>query len=105
MTIWLVIAGMAAANFAIRYSPIAILSRFELHPGFVRWLSFVPISVMGALVATAVLLPDSQWAPPLTNPGAWAALLTALAFHQTRSFLGATVIGMISFVALKMLIG
>jgi branched-subunit amino acid transport protein len=105
VTIWLVIAGMAAVNFGIRYTPIAVLSRFELHPGFLRWLSFVPISVMGALVALAVLRPNSAWQPPLTNPAVWASLLTAVAFHRTRSFLGATVVGMVSYVALRAIIG
>jgi branched-subunit amino acid transport protein len=102
-TIWAVILGMALSNFALRFMPIAVLSRVELHPGFLRWLSFVPISVMGALVATEVLRPGSAWQPPLTNPGVYAAVLTALVFRLTRSFLGATVAGMVSFVLLRAL--
>lgn len=104
-TIWFVIIGMAIVNFAIRYAPIAVLSRFDLPAPFLRWLSFIPISVMGALVATEVLRPGSQWQPPLTNPGLYAALLTALVFRYTRSFLGATVAGMASFVVLSAVIG
>ena len=100
-----VIAGMAVINFAIRFTPIAILSRMELPRPFLRWLSYIPVSVMGALVASEVLRPGGQWQPPLTNPGLYAAVLTALVFRFTRSFLGATVAGMLSFVALRSLLG
>ena len=104
-TIVAVIVGMAVVNFTIRYIPIAALSRLELPRPLLRWLSFVPISVMGALVATEVLRPRGSWQPPLTNPGVYAAILTALVFRYTRSFLGATVSGMVAYVALRSLIG
>ena len=100
-----VIAGMAVINFAIRFTPIAILSRMELPRPFLRWLSYIPVSVMGALVASEVLRPGGQWQPPLTNPGLYAAVLTALVFRFTRSFLGATVAGIASFVVLRGLLG
>lgn len=96
-----VIAGMGIANFTIRYVPIALLSRIELPRPILRWLTFVPVSVMGALVANEVLRPGGQWTPPLTNPGVYAAAVTALAFRFTRSFLGATIAGIVSFVALR----
>lgn len=104
-TIWAVIIGMAVVNFAIRFAPIAVLSRFELPTPVLRWLSFVPISVMGALVATEVLRPGGQWQPPLGNAGVYAALLTAAVFRFTRSFLGATIAGMASYVVLSALMG
>ncbi len=104
-TILAVIAGMAVANFAIRFTPIAVLSRVQLPAPVLRWLSFVPVSVMGALVASEVLRPGGQWQPPLHNPGLYAAVLTALVFRFTRSFLGATVSGMVAYVALRTLMG
>jgi len=100
-----VIVGMAVINLALRFVPLALLSNLELPAPARRWLSFVPISVMGALVATEVLRPGNQWQPPLTNPGVYAALLTMVVFHITRSFLGATLVGMASFVALRALLG
>ena len=102
-TIVAVIAGMAVANFAVRFVPMAVFSRLELPAPVMRWLSFVPISVMGALVATEVLRPGGEWQPPLTNPSVYAALVAALAFRYTRSFLGSTLAGVVSFVALNSL--
>jgi len=103
-TIWAVIVGMAALNFLVRFPPIAIVSRLDLPRPVMRWLSFVPISVMGALVAGEVLRPGGVWANPLTGASMYAAIVTALTFRFTRSFLGATVAGMASFVALQHLL-
>jgi branched-subunit amino acid transport protein len=103
-TIWAVIAGMALANFVLRFVPIAVVSRMRLPAPVMRWLSFVPVSVMGALVAAEVLRPGGVWTNPLAGPSVYAALITALVFRSTRSFLGATVAGMASFVTLQHLL-
>lgn len=96
-----VIVGMALTNFAVRFLPIAVLSRIELPAGVKRWLSFIPISVMGALVASEVIRPGGEWNASPSNPGIYAAILAGLAFRFTRSFLGSTVIGVVSFVVLR----
>lgn len=96
-----VIAGMAIANFVLRVTPIAILSQRDLPAPVMRWLSFVPISVMGALVASEVLRPGGTWVALTHNAGIPAALLTALTFKITRSFLGATLAGVLAFVVLR----
>ena len=103
-TIVAVIVGMAVANFAIRFTPIAALSRISLPKPLLRWLSFVPVSVMGALVASEVLRPRGEWQPPLTNPGLYAAILTGVVFRFSRSFLGSTVAGMVAYVVLRELL-
>ena len=104
LTIWSVIVGMAAANFLLRFAPIAIVSRMKLPAPVMRWLSFVPVSVMGALVAGEVLRPGGAWTNPFAGASLYAAIITGLVFHRTRSFLGATVAGMASFVALQYLL-
>lgn len=100
-TIWIVIVGMALLNYAVRFPPIAIVSRMSLPRPMMRWLSFVPIAVMGALVASEVLRPGGSWSDPFVSPGLYAAIITGLVFKFTRSFLGATVAGMASFVLLQ----
>jgi branched-subunit amino acid transport protein len=100
-TIIAAIVGMAMLNFAVRFLPIAVVSRVELPKPIARWLSFVPISVMGALVASEVLLPGGRWSNPLFGPSLYAAIATALVFRFTRSFLGATISGMALFVVLQ----
>src|SRR5699024_9980625 len=41
--IWAVIVGMAVVNYAVRYPPIAVLSRLELPEWLRRWLSYIPV--------------------------------------------------------------
>lgn len=102
--IWALIVGMAVVNFAERFVPIALVSRMDLSAPVKRWLSFVPIAVMGSLFATQVLMPSGRYANPLTSPWLWAALLTGAVYYRTRSFLGATVAGMLAFVVLRMVL-
>jgi branched-subunit amino acid transport protein len=104
-TIWAVIIGMALLNFAIRFVPIAIVSRLELPKPIMRWLQFIPVSVMGALVANTVVRPGGEFVAPWENPWLLATGVTATAYYFTRSFLGATVVGMASFVLIRALLG
>ena len=103
--IWAVVIGMAAANFVVRFLPIAVVSRIDLPTPVMRWLSFIPIAVMGALVAGTVVRPEGHFIWPWTNPWLLASAITALAYYKTRSFLGATVIGMFAFVVLRGVLG
>lgn len=103
--IWAVIVGMAIANFAVRFVPIAVISRVNLPKPVMRWLSFIPIAVMGALVAGTVVRPQGSLVTPWQNPWLLASAITALAYYKTRSFLGATVLGMFAFVVLRGVLG
>lgn len=103
--IWAVIIGMALLNFLIRFVPIAAISRVELPAPVLRWLQFIPVAVMGALVANAVVRPGGEWVAPWSNPWLLACAATAVAYRITRSFLGATVIGMVAFVLFRLLLG
>ena len=104
-TIWAVIVGMAVLNFAIRFMPIAIVSRMELPKPVMRWLQFIPVAMMGSLVANTVVRPGGTFLAPWENPWLLATGVTAVAYRFTRSFLGATVVGMASFVLFRALLG
>lgn len=102
--VWTIIVLMAVANFAVRFPPIAVVSRLRLPAPVTRWLSYVPAAVMGSLVAGVILRPDGEYLLTLQNPYLLAAVPTALIYHRTRSFLGATVAGMIIFVGIRALL-
>lgn len=103
--IWAVIVLMAIANFAVRYPPIAIVSRVDLPEPVMRWFGFIPSAVMGALVAGEVLRPEGALLITPGSPYIIAAIPTALVYHLTRSFLGATVSGMVVFVIARGIVG
>ncbi|MCE5191618.1 MAG: AzlD domain-containing protein [Actinomycetia bacterium] len=103
--VWTVIVGMGVANYALRFVPVAMLSRLRLPRPVQRWLSFVPVSVMSALVVGEVLRPDGRWLPPLQNPYLFAALPTGLVYYKWHSFLGTTIAGIIFFLVFRALLG
>ncbi|MGG1664548.1 AzlD domain-containing protein [Brevibacillus sp. NRS-1366] len=99
--IFLIILGSALVTFLPRVLPLMVLSRMELPDWGIRWLNYVPISVMAALVGQELLLHDGQLAPLFTNLELMAAIPTFLVAIMTRSLLGTVVAGMISIMILR----
>ena len=77
----------------------------ELPEWLKRWLSFIPVSAMATLVVGGVLRPGGVWLPPVTSPYLWASLGTGLVYWRFRSFLGATLAGVLLFVAFSAALG
>lgn len=103
--VWAVIVGMALANYAVRFPPMAALSRMDL-PGWLRrWLSYIPVAVMATLVVGEIARPEGRWMVTPDNPYLWASLATGVVYWRFRSFLGATVAGVIFFLALRATLG
>lgn len=103
--VWGLVAGMAITNIVIRATPISIMSRLDLPEPVRRWLGYVPVSVMAAIVAIQVFRPVDHLDFSLSNHYLLAAVPTAVVYRFTRSFLGATVTGMVTFLALRYLLG
>jgi branched-subunit amino acid transport protein len=104
MVIWGLIAGMALTNIIIRALPISIMSRLDLPEPVRRWLGYVPVSVMAAIVAVQVFHPLGRFDFSPTNPYLLAAVPTAVVYRFTRSFLGAAATGILTFLALRYLL-
>jgi branched-subunit amino acid transport protein len=102
--IWVTILAMALATYALRALPITVLSRLRIPRPVERWLSYVPVSVMAALVAGEVFRPDGRWLPLGRNPYLLAAVPTGLVYHWTKSLLGATAAGVLAFLAFRALL-
>jgi len=121
LTIFVFIVSVFLANYALRFAPLAILSRVEIPRPIMRWLSYTPIAVLGALVTVEIILPaidaaffpgtipagadaPIQYIPLFMNPGIYAGLAAMLVFYKTRSFIGASVIGVALFALLSLFI-
>ncbi|MCL2818584.1 MAG: AzlD domain-containing protein [Actinomycetia bacterium] len=106
--IWMVIIGMGLTNFAFRFTPLAILSRMDMPEPIMRWLSFIPISVMGALFAKTILLPSLEYVgevPLFANPGIWGGIGAMIMFRLTKSFMISSVFGVVVYVLLRFMLG
>jgi len=112
--VYALIIGCFAANFAMRFVPLAVMSRLNIPSPVMRWLSYMPVAVMGALVTVEVIIPaldaafqagtilngteeSVAYIPLFVNPGIFGALASMAIFYKTRSFIGATVAGIAVF--------
>lgn len=49
-----IIIGMAVVTYLPRILPMLLLSRKEISPSFNRWMTYIPVSIFAALVASDV---------------------------------------------------
>jgi len=94
---FLIFGGMALATYFTRYAMIAILGR-ELPALLRRWLGYVPVAVLAALVAPAALAPGGRLE---VGAHAWAVLAGAVIAWRTRNVLCTILGGMVVFWLLK----
>lgn len=87
-------------TFAIRYSFIALEGHYRPPGWFIRWLPFVPIAALTALVAPEVLLVAGNFDIGWNNPRFWASLVAIAVAVRWRNTLLTIVSG---FVALGLL--
>ncbi len=91
----LLIGGMAAITFLIRYAMFAASGRFGI-PAFVtRSLRFVPPAVLSAIIVPAVLMPrDRGLELGLESPELAGALVALLVGRLSGNFLAVIASGM-----------
>lgn len=96
--------GMALVTYLPRMLPLVVLSRFELPPVLLRWLSFVPVSVLAALLAKELLLSNGRLALPPANLFLLAAIPAFIVAARTRSLMGTVVTGILATALLRWLL-
>ncbi|WP_379127171.1 AzlD domain-containing protein [Paenibacillus sp. sgz500958] len=101
MEIVLIIMGAALVTFIPRVLPLMLLSRINIPEWGMRWLSYVPISVMAALIAQELFIRDGQLSLTSNVPELLAALPTFFVAIKTRSLLGTVIAGILSLMVLR----
>ena len=99
--------GMALVTYLPRMLPVVVLSRFRLPPWLLRWLGFVPVSVLSALLARELLFgagSGGALALPPAQPQLLAAIPAFLAAVYMRSLMGTVVVGIVAMALLRHLI-
>ncbi len=102
MNEFLLIAGMAAVTFGVRYPVLALVSRVTLPAWAIRALRYVPVAVLTAITVPAVAAPDGQTISfALSNAHLYAGILAAVIAWQTGKLLPTILIGMAFFFVWK----
>lgn len=102
--VFIIIAGASIVTLIPRVLPIMVLSRTALPEWLMRWLSYVPVAVMAALVAQELLVSEGKLASFSDNVELWAALPTFLVAIFTKSLLGTVGVGILTVMALRFLV-
>lgn len=93
MTEVLLIAGMVAVTFLIRYPVLALLGKVPLPDPLLRALRYVPPAVLTAIIVPEVLLPKGH-VQIAHNGYLIAGIVAALVSWRTKSLLLTIVLGM-----------
>ena len=101
--IFLTICGMGLVTYLPRLLPMLFLSGRTLSPWIAKWLSFVPATVLAALLAPGLLCPEGQLAIRFDNYFLLAAFPSLFVAWRFRSFFGTVATGM-ALVALARLV-
>ncbi|MFD0713285.1 AzlD domain-containing protein [Paenibacillus sp. GCM10027626] len=101
--IWIII-GASIVTLIPRVVPLMVLSRLRIPEWLLRWLNYVPVAVMAALVGEELLVADGKLDPLQNKIELFAALPTFLTAIFTRSLLGTVIVGMASMILLRLLL-
>lgn len=89
--IWLIIAGLAAGTFLIRFSFLGLVGDRPLPGWLLRHLRYTPVAVLPGLVAPLVLWPGATGGE--SDPARLAAAFATLAIGYTTKNVLAAIIG------------
>ena len=103
-TEWLMILGMMAVTFGIRYVLLAVADRIRLAPLIEASLKYIPPAVLIAITLPAVLLPKGEWYLSFTNPYLIAAMITTGAGILTKNLLATIAIGLGAFFIYQLMV-
>lgn len=92
--IFLTFLGMLAVTYVPRMAPLVALASRSLPEPVVRWLSYVPVAVLSAMLFPSLLLKEKQFDFSSDNYFLWAAVPAFLLAWRTKSFFGTVALGM-----------
>ncbi len=91
----LLIFLMSVVTYLPRVFPVLLLSRRRLPPAVERWLSYVPVSVLAALLVPTLLAPEGSLDFAFTtNPALWVSIPVFVIAMLTRNLFVTVLSGM-----------
>jgi len=103
---FILILGMAAVTFVVRYPVLVLVGKIPMPDPVFRALRYVPPAVLAAIIAPAVLLgDDGSLALTPDNSYLIATLAAGLVAWRTKNLLLTIVIGMAVLLGWRALLG
>lgn len=98
---FLLILGMTAVTFAVRYPPLALIGRLQLPESIIRMLNFVPVAVLTAITVPYVLYREDGFEASLDNSYLVAGIVAAAVSWRTKNLLLTIAVGLLFFFAYR----
>ncbi len=92
------IMGMAAVTFLVRWPVLALMSRISLPQIMLDGMKFIPPAVLAAIIAPAMLMPSGEIDVHPSNAYLAAGVVAGLLAWRTRDLLATIMLGMAFFV-------
>ncbi|GIO34636.1 MULTISPECIES: AzlD domain-containing protein [Paenibacillus] len=102
--ILLAIMGASIVTLLPRVLPLMVLSRMQLPEWAMRWLNYVPVAVMAALIGQELFMADGKFEISRNYIEILAALPTFATAILTRSLLGTVVVGILTVMVLRFIL-
>lgn len=93
----LLVVGMAAVTFLVRWPVLALISRMALPQAVLDAMKYIPPAVLTAIVVPAMLAPTGSLDISYDNAYLMAGVVAALIAWRTRNLLLTIVLGMALF--------
>ncbi len=101
----LLVLGMTAVTFGARWPVLALMSRMEMPPALERALRYIPASVLAAIIAPALFMPEGELALRVDNAALVAGAVAIVVAARTRKLLLTILVGMAVFWGWRALMG
>lgn len=101
----LLVAGMAAVTFGVRYPVLAVVGRVDLPSALVDAMKFIPPAVLTAIIVPSMLMPNGTLYLSYTNAYLVAGITAAVVAWRTKNLLLTIVIGMVTLWGWRFLTG
>ncbi len=101
----LLVAGMAAVTFGVRYPVLVLVGKIPLPDSVFRALRYVPPAVLTAIIVPAVLMPEGTVDVSPTNAYLVAGIASALVAWRSKSLLLTIIIGMVVMLIWQVVVG
>lgn len=99
----IMILGMVAVTFGVRYAPLLVAGRVEMPRRVFKALRYVPVAVLTAISVPAALMPQGDLDLSLNNAYWIASLAAVWIAWRTQNLLYTIVGGMALFLAWRAL--
>ena len=97
----LLILGMMAVTFGVRYPVLALSGRVRMPPWLVKALGYVPVAVLSAMAVPMMLAPQGAMQLSFDNEYLVAGIASIVFVAVSRHLLWTIVLGMALFLALR----